>query len=291
VSELDMPVRAADPEGAPERPAAAALLGAVLLHAAIVAWLLLGVERTGSPSPPVMEVSLVQVPPPPPPPAPTAKPTPPSPKQFAARESGPEEKTTAPPPAEAKAPEPEAPPPALPTPTPPEPSAPPPSPVSDVAAPPQPPEPTMRADETPPPPPPPQEKPKPPPATLAPPRRTALAERAPLEAPPLAERALGDKAETGDPYLNALWARIVQHYPATTPIGSSGLHLGGISVFGLVIDRSGRMRELRLVQSSGSPQLDEIAKQMIVEAEPFPPMPPDYPDIAPLKVTIPLFPQ
>jgi TonB family protein len=293
VSDLDVPVRLTDPETKSEWPAVAALLAAVLLHAALFGWILWGAEHTSTPSPPVMQVSLVQVPPPPPPPpapVPEAKPAPPPPKQLASRESGPGDKTTAPAPAEAKAPAPEAPAPAPPAETPPEPSTPPPTPVPDAEAPPKPPEPSLQADEAPPPPPPPQEKPKPPPPS-AEPRRTALAERAPLEAPRLAERALGEKAETGDPYLNALWTRIEQHRPATTPIGSSGLHLEGITVLGVVIDRTGAMRQLGVVRSSGSPQLDEMAKQMILGAEPFPPLPSDYPDVAPLTVTIRLYPQ
>jgi TonB family protein len=296
VDELEMPVRLAEPEARPEWPALAALIAAVLLHAGLVAWILYGAERAPAQPPPVMAVTLVKEPPPPPPPAPKPapepKPQPPEQQNLAFRQSGPGEKTTAPPPAQALAPAPEAPPPAPPTVMPPEPTAPPPppAPVPDALAPPQPPQPTVDAEEPPPPEPPP-EKPKPPPPASGAPRKTALAERAPLEAPSMVERALGEKAETGDPYLNALWTRIEQNRPETTPIGSSGLHLEGITVFGVVIDRSGQMRHLGLVRSSGSPQLDELAQHMIVAAEPFPPLPPDYPDEAPLTVTIRLYPQ
>jgi TonB family protein len=295
VNDLEMTVRLADPEAEPEWPALAALIAAVLLHAALLAWILYGTERAPSPAPPVMAVTLVREPPPPPPapkPAPEPKPQPPEQQSLAFRQSGPGEKTTAPPPAEAIAPAPEAPPPAPPTVVPPEPTAPPPppAPLPDALAPPRPPEPTVNAEEPPPPEPPP-EKPKPPPPAPSIPRKTALAERAPFEAPPMVERQFGDKAETGDPYLNTLWTRIEQNRPATTPIGSSGLHLEGISVFGVVIDRYGRMQRLNLVRSSGSQELDEMAQHMIVAAEPFPPLPPGYPDVAPLTVTIRLYPQ
>lgn len=292
MSDIETPVRLADPEARPEWPALTALIAALLLHAALLAWFLLGPEIGATPSPPVMQVSLVEEPPPPPPPAPAPKPQPPTPPpSLAPRESGADQKTTAPAPAQAVAPAPEAPPPAPPVTAPPEPAPPPPpAPVKEALAPPQPPEPTLQADIPPPPEPP--EKPKPPlPSHSAEPRRTALAERAPKIAPPDVERQFGETVETGDPYLNALWSRIEHNRPATTPIGSSGLHLEGISVYELVIERSGRIRQMGLERSSGSAQLDDMAKRMIVEAEPFPPLPPDYPDVAPLKVTIRLFPQ
>ena len=134
------------------------------------------------------------------------------------------------------------------------------------------------------------EKPKAPELSHAETPKPKLALRAPRVEPPV-DRIVGDKDETGDPYLNALWSRIERNRAPTTPVGSAGLHLEGITVLELLLDHAGHMQALDIVTSSGSPLLDEEARRMVVAATPFPPPPPDYPDRIPLKVTIHLYPQ
>ena len=290
MSELDLSIRVLDawradpaPRGTPARWAIAA---AVLLHVAILAWLLLGERSVPAPPPAVVPVSLILEPPPPPTPAPKPAPVPPPPPEpsqvFAKRESGSGEKTTAPPQAEETAPEPEAPtPPPIETAAP-ETAAPAPKDTNSAPA-----EhamaeaPAAAAGK---------EKPH---RTVAhtEPRKEASLVRAPRPESHVSDRALGEHEETGDPYLNMLWARVERNRPETTPVGPSGLHLDGISIYDVLIDRSGVMRGIKLLQSSGSEQLDDEARQMIVSATPFPQLPPDYPSPAPIKITIHLYPQ
>lgn len=274
VSEIDLSFRVAGPaDPRPERPARLPIAAALLLHAAVAAWLLLDLHRAPAPEAPVIVATLVQEPAPAPKPAPAPPPPAPvEPKQpLAARSSGPDQKTTAPPPAQEVAPEPEAPAPV----------------VEDKPAEPAPPSERAVEQATPAA----QEKPKPRTPPRPEPRKDQFALRAPLLAPPRENLALGEKAETGDPYLNLMWARIERNREHTTPIGSSGLHLEGISVYEVTLDHSGHLQALYLVRSAGSPLLDEQARRMIVEATPFPPPPNDYPEPTSVKVTIRLFPQ
>ena len=88
-----------------------------------------------------------------------------------------------------------------------------------------------------------------------------------------------------------MYARVERNRAPTTPIGPSGLHLEGISVFELMLDRTGRMEGLILMRTAGAPQLDAEARRMIVAATPFPPLPSDYPDHTVIKVTIHLEPK
>ena len=269
MSEADLSLRVHGPAAGPDRPARIAIAAALLLHLAIALWLLFGWSKEGAPEPPAIEVTLVTLPPAPPP-APPAPAPEPQQKQLTARQSGPDQATTAAPRAAEATPETETPPPA--------------APPSETAKPTVTP-PVANGLE-----PPPEEKPKPletPPAQTAKPK---LALRAPTVGPPL-DRILGDKDETGDPYLNALWSRIERNRKPTTPVGPEGLHLEGITVFKMLLDHAGHMDELDIVTSSGSPLLDEEARRMIVAATPFPTPPAEYPDQVPLKVTIHLYPQ
>jgi len=280
VSGLELSDRPVDigPE-TPGGPARAAIAAAIVLHLLVAAWLLLDRIGKPAPEPPVIEVTLLRVPPPPAPPAPETKP-------LSPRSSGPGEHTTAAPAAPEKAPQPETPAAASETPPQPEPV---------TGAPEKPPEPapsptpseTARVVEPPPPPAP--EKPQPQRAAArAEPRKEQLNLRAPRVQAPPENRTIGEKDETGDPFLNALWARIERNRPQTTPLGPSGLHLEGISVYDVLLDRRGVVESITLLRSSGSPELDDEAAQMIQRAAPFPP---EYPERAMLKVTIRLFPQ
>jgi protein TonB len=107
----------------------------------------------------------------------------------------------------------------------------------------------------------------------------------------MTNREIGEKAETGDPYLNEVWALIERNREPTTPIGPSGLHLAGISILAVVIDRGGAMESLNLARSSGSALLDQEAQRMVMHAAPFPPLPSSYPAPARILVTINLFPR
>jgi len=280
VSEIVLSDRLADPHAkSPGGPRRGAIAAAALLHAAIAAWLLFDWDTISAPEPPSMVATLVTVlPPPPPPPPPPPFPKPRPVPTLAPAQSGPGEKTTMRPPAEEKAPAPEPPPPAAAeTPAPPKPQ--------ETAAP----EPEQPALEQPAPAPP--EKPKPRPAPRVEPRKDQLASRAPEISRKPDNFTQADKDETGDPYLNAVWARIERNREPTTPVGPSGLHLEGISVYEVLLDRAGRMQTIYLVQSAGSPLLDEQARRMIVAATPFPPPPPNYPERTAIKVTIRLFPR
>ncbi|HUK60370.1 MAG TPA: TonB family protein [Stellaceae bacterium] len=270
MSETDLSLRIAGPSAGPDRPARIAIALALLLHVLIALWLLFGWGEEGAPEPPAIEVTLVTLPPPAPPAPPPPAPQPPQ-KQLSARQSGPDEVTTAAPHAAEPAPAPETPPPA---------AAP-----SEAAKPPEAP-PVATGLE-----PPPEEKPKAPTPPTPQTPKPKLALRAPNVEPPPIDRILGEKDATGDPYLNALWSRIERNRKPTTPVGPAGLHLEGTTVFKLLLDRGGRMDELDVVSSSGSPLLDEEARRMIVAATPFPAPPADYPERIPLRVTIHLFPQ
>jgi periplasmic protein TonB len=269
VSEADLSVRAIDATAGPDRPARVAIVAvalALLLHILIALWLLIGWHDSETPESQTIQVTLLTLPPPAPPPPPAPEPQ----KDLSARQSGPDQVTTAAPRATESAPEAETP----------QAAAPP----SETAAPPEAP-PVATGLE-----PPPEEKPKPPtpPAPQTPKPKLAL--RAPDVAPPI-DRVLGDKDATGDPYLNALWSRIERNREPTTPVGPAGLHLEGITVFGIVLDHQGHMDQLKMLSSSGSQLLDDEARRMIVAATPFPAPPADYPDLVPLRVTIHLYPQ
>ena len=247
-----------------------ALAAAAAAHALFLAWLLVdwsGPAPSAAPAP--IPVALVMAPPPPPPPLPAPSPSPPPKQAF--RQSGPDQETTAAPEAAQTAPTPEAPQPAVPEAKP----APAPAPAAKLA---------VEA-------PPPAEKPKPQQEPLRRPRQEAQLPRAPKPAPPEANRALGEENKSGDPYLNQVWALIERNRPPTTPLGPAGLHLEGIVVFAVALGRSGEVEGIRLVQSSGAPLLDEEAERMIVKAEPFPPLPPAYPDRVVIAVSLHLFPE
>lgn len=254
-------------------PGLAAIIAALLLHVSVIVAPLLGWRVTPSKVPSAVPVTLVFEPPPPPPPPPPPKaavpepPPPPPPREFAKRESGPDEKTTAPPQADEPGPA------ATPEP-PPGPEAPP-----QPATEPGPPAGGGKAKQA------------PVVAHLPEPHRETPVPRAPTPKPRLADRAVGTKEETGDPYLNRLWALIDRGRPPTTPLGPEGLHLAGTTAFNVLIERNGTVSSIRLTQSSGSPVLDREAEHMIANAAPFPPPPPDYPSPTPLNVVISLYPQ
>jgi len=244
-----------------------AILGAALLHLSPALLLLLYWPGPASPKPPPsIPVKLViQQPPQPAPPPPPAKPTPPEPPDTAPRRSGQDQTTTAPPPGEAAE-------------------------THDDA------ETGEASAETP--------GQSPPPGTgereeaLLDPGATFLrpAERskAPVKAPPERKRpaepprlaAIGANVTNGDPYLNAVMEDIVRHlsFPdVERPRGN------GVAVYYIEIDKSGQLKWLDLVRSTGVAVLDAAAERSIRAAVPFPPPPPHFVGQS-LRLTLPMIP-
>lgn len=249
-----------------------AMLAAALLHILVLLWLIIDWSHLPMPppQPEPIPVTVVFAPPKPAPP-----PKPPAPLSY--RESGPDQRTTAPPPAEAIAPEPASPPPAQPIPEPPTPAP---------EAMPLPP-----AEK----PAPPRESAKPKPhketARLEPPKKEAPTPRAPRLAPPQRlDLAPGERAERGDPYLNRLYALLEQHRVYPRVMGQFGLPVEGTAIYEVLLARSGAILAMKLARSSGAPGIDRAAEGMIRSSTPFPPLPPDYPDEILITISIPLFP-
>jgi len=246
-----------------------AIIEAALLHVVVILALLMKwpfVFTPPAPEPPPITVALVtEAPPEPPPPAPAppqVKPQPVAPDTYD-RVSGKDQETTRPRPAEEKGP----------------------------AAAPKLAEPEPRRDEA-------AEFPalkfQPKAPTSRPAPKEAPRETAPEPAQHVALNArLGDKDQSGDPYLNAITAKMEQHrsYPAAA-IGSLGLHLAGTAVYLIALSPTGELRRVQLERSSGSPLLDQTALQMVEQAAPFPALPSNYPrDGVVIESTIPIYPQ
>jgi TonB family protein len=299
--------------------ALATILAALLLHATVVALFLANWQ--GMSSPPLLrplQVTLVREPPKPPPPTPPKKPEPPKPQAKAEppkpkaeapkpkpepekpkpveakkppppppvmkpRESGPDDKTEA-----AKSDKPKS---ELPKALPIQPEAPP------VAKPPPEPEP-------------PAPKPTPPkvkvkenaaghtvmvPLAMLPP---ALQLQRPA-APPIRNLVLrlpgpgggtGERDRSGDAYLNRLRDRLERNriYPSAEYFEGAGSRN---TVFSVVIEPSGAIVTVTLLASTGVSKLDEAAREIITNSEPFPRLPPDYPQMRTvITVFLPIFP-
>jgi protein TonB len=310
------------PQDAADPPRTRSIVAAALLHLAIIALILHGPFLLRDyPEPPPLTAEIVFEPPPPPspapePPRPVAKPLPPPPppqQQIEARESGPGE---GPPKAEAPEPtaqaEPEPKPQTQPDPQPdpspaevakvepepmpePTPSAAP----EPVTAPPEPaaapPKPALAAPSEKPPEPTEPPQPAAPQETIAetpvlPRPKPTPPERVARVTPPRPSTTMhhprdSDSTEpTGDRYLNALQALVDRQrtYPAVArPLG-----LRGTTVYELVIDRRGRLLNLRILKSSGIEILDRTGLEMIRAAAPFPAVPADFaPGLDPIPLT------
>jgi TonB family protein len=258
-----------------------AVLAAVLLHLLTIALVILDWSGlfgwTSVQEAPPIPVSLVfEQPPPPPPPPPAEKPEPqpePQPPVIAPRMSGPDEKTAS---------------------------------ASDETN-----------TETLPEPKPPSEQPQPHQSGTAPTKETAPA-KPKAEVKPEGRQAMaepdtkkesaagplfhsfrlpgphGGNAErdlAGDPYLNAIKARVESHriYPPLSEFRGAPQRE---AVYSILIDPSGNLVALTLVASSGSSVLDEAAGQMIRASSPFPHLPPSYPQIRTLITgAIPIYPR
>jgi len=258
-----------------------AVLAAVLLHLLTIGLVVLDWSgffgRASVQEAPPIPVSLVfEQPPPPPPPPPAEKPEPqpePQPPTVAPRMSGPDEKTASA--SDETKTE------TLPQPKPPSEQ---PQPRQSGTAP------TKETTPT---------KPK---AEVKPEGRQAMAEpdtKKESAAGPLFHSFRlpgphGGRAErdlAGDPYLNAIKARVESHriYPPASEFRGGGQRE---AVYSILIDPSGNLVALTLVATSGSSVLDEAAGQMIRASAPFPHLPPSYPQIRTLITgAIPIYPR
>jgi TonB family protein len=267
-----------------DKPPWLGIVVAALLHVLVLLWLYIDWSHPPSlpQEPEVIPVQVVFAPPPPPPPTPAAvAPPPPPPAPLGYRESGPDQRTTAPPPAESLAAEAATPPPPAPDAPKAEKTAPEPPPETPNAPPEKPSAPAESA------------KPKPPKevAHLEPPKKEAETPRAPRPAPSRRlSIAPGERVETGDPYLNQLRDLVERHrlFPRVT--GQLGLPVEGTAIYDVAVDRSGRMLDMRLQRSSGTPGIDRAVADMIRSSLPFPPLPPNYPDEVGITMAIHLFP-
>jgi TonB family protein len=244
-----------------------AIAAALLLHIAIaivciVDWAaLLNLALAQPDVPEAIPVTLVYEPPPPPP-KPQVQPEPPKPQPqppITPRMSGADEKT------EAKIED--TPQPALP-----QPKSPPPEPAPQQKKP----APTRAGNKE--------------PASVAP---TTSAEREAAAAPetrkqtppaplfhtirlPSQHGGTGERDTAGDPYLNHLLQIVARNriYPPASEFP------GGAErtvVYDMLIDPSGTLVQIKLVDSSGSSIADEAAGNMLRNSTPFPPLPADWP--------------
>jgi protein TonB len=251
-----------------------AIIAALLLHAVVIGVLLVDWRWPVTPPPPEgIPVTIVFAPPP----APAAPPTPPLKPNPYDRESGKDQRTTAPPAAESASAEPTRPP--------------------EAAAPsePKPPEPQAPSSGTP-------EKPTPPQHAAKPkthdtvarldPRKEADRLRALHPAPDLLRIEPGDQRQSGDPYLNQARDLIEAHRTYPNVLGKYGVPVEGTPVYEFLLDRRGHLLGLKLVTSSGMPALDEAGAAMIRATAPFPPLPADAPgQVLHVMVTLPIYPK
>jgi periplasmic protein TonB len=235
--------------------AAAALLNALIVLGLLTPDTLLWDWRVAppEPEPPAVPVQLVMEPPPEPAPAPAPAPPPPAPPPQALkyRESGEDDRTTAPAVSENTGPETSTPPQLAP-------------PASTATSPTQIARGAINAK--------PRKE-----AMRMPERKEAEVSHQPRPQVPHIDMELGDRYLSGDPYLNLMKKIILRHWIVPKVLGEYGLPLSGIAVFTLIIDRRGNLTGVTLEQSSGAQVLDQAGERMLREAAPFPPPPADVP--------------
>ena len=124
------------------------------------------------------------------------------------------------------------------------------------------------------------------------PRKEADKARAPRPVTPqLLMLEPGEREETGDPYLNHARDLLERHRVYPRVMGQFGLPVEGTPVYAVLIDRTGGLRAVKLVHPSGAAALDEAGATMIRATAPFPPLPGNYPgDMLTMTITIHLFP-
>jgi TonB family protein len=256
---LEDPVERAARDQRAARRMAIAMGLAILLHLLVVAVTVIAPDWWRRAEPPkAIPITLVAEPtlPPPPPAEKPAPPPPPAPPAHPYAESGPDEQTTSAPTEEPPQP---APSPASSANEPAPETAPEPIPAPPKAAEPLPQRQLPKA---------PQRVPKPlPPSKPAPPK-------APPKPKPRTMARLapsGEKAMTGDPYLNlvAAWNTQRRRYPEY--FRHNGLV--GTASFLMTWARNGEIVGLELIISSGNSAIDLYAEELIRSSSPVPPMP------------------
>jgi TonB family protein len=91
----------------------------------------------------------------------------------------------------------------------------------------------------------------------------------------------------GDAYLNAMRDQVNAHVVYPPSAGGAT----GAATYGLVVDRSGALRSIRLLVSSGRRDLDLAAGEAIMRSAPFRPLPPDYDDMVSITAQVPVLPR
>ncbi|HEX4118061.1 MAG TPA: energy transducer TonB [Rhizomicrobium sp.] len=137
----------------------------------------------------------------------------------------------------------------------------------------------------------------PPPVAVAPPMpefqaAAPNARPVPPPAPPKDERVQPDRARPGPPappppanYISLLLAHLNAY--KRYPYGARLHHEQGTVRLEFVMDRAGNVLSYRVVGSSGFADLDDEAREMIQNAQPMPPVPPNYPGTT-LDLVLPL---
>jgi TonB family protein len=249
-----------------------AIMAALLLHVIVIAALLTRWQWPVATAPESIPVTIVFAPPPAPA-APLAPPVPPAKADPYYRESGKDERTTAPLAAEAKSDEPAR------------------APAAADARAPEPQAPPSAAGKAAPAPHDAKAKTHDKVARLDP-RQEADRARAQHPALDLLRIEPGDRQQTGDPYLNRARDLIEQHRTYPNVLGRYGVPVEGTPVYEFLLDRKGHLLGLKLVTSSGTAALDEAGAAMIRAAAPFPPLPKDAPgSVLHVIVTLPLYPK
>jgi periplasmic protein TonB len=250
-----------------------AILAALLLHVLVITLLTVDWRWPVTPPPPEsIPVTIVFAPPP----AAVTPPAPPPKRNPYDRESGKDQRTTAPRAAESASAEPTRP-------------------LEAAPTAPKPPEPPVPSSGMP-------QKPPPPPQAAKPkthdtvarldPRKEADRLRALHPAPDLLRIEPGDRRQSGDPYLNQARDLIEAHRTYPNILGKYGVPVEGTPVYEFLIDRKGHLLGLKLVTSSGMIALDEAGAAMIRAAAPFPPLPADAPGrVLHVMVTLPIYPK
>nr|RAV95546.1 hypothetical protein DBT41_15460 [Aerococcus urinae] len=99
-------------------------------------------------------------------------------------------------------------------------------------------------------------------------------------------KASGIQPIKGDPYLNAMRDIVCSHL--VYPSGANGA--SGVAVFKIVLSKSGSLKALELLKSSGAPVLDSAIEKAI-RASAFKPLPEGFSDPTTVTAEIPLAPK
>lgn len=90
----------------------------------------------------------------------------------------------------------------------------------------------------------------------------------------------------GDAYLNAMRDQVNAHIVYPRSAGGAA----GAATFVLIVDRSGALRSMRMLASSGRRDIDLAASNAILASAPFRPLPADYDDVVTITAQVPVLP-